>query len=777
MDFRKSMSIKIETALPADEMVTSKNVDLSNCDREQVQYPGAIQPHGFMLVTKIPGYSILQASSNTAAFLGVKASDLLGCNLSAVLSEEQVVSIDGRLKRENFEGAPLHVASATLEGNNFDVQAHRMGESLLLEFELRTVDQAFAASSSNLDDKYALFQRIHQAISRMSHSTDLQSFLDAATEEAFYLTGYERVLVYRFLEDGSGWVCSERLSPGLEPFLGLHYPPSDIPLPARRLFSLTWVRHQPDISYTPVRMVPELNPLTGQALDMSYALLRSVSVMYVDYLKNMGTQSSLVMTLMKEGRLWGMIACHHSSSVKHVPYEIRAACEILAHMVSLCMASKESEEQAEFKLSLRDKRSEFVRKVAGQADFAAALEEFAPDLLGLVRADGAAAVVNGKILTVGITPTAHEIQCIVAWLCAQPKQSVFSTAHLSSHMPEANEFASAAAGLTALCFNNPQKDFFLWFRPEILQTVNWAGDPNKPVDITDNGQRLTPRKSFALWKETVRWKSDPWLDVEVDAVKDLRSSLLELVLRKAEELGRLYDDLRSSYSELDAFAYAAAHDLKEPLRGIHAYAEMILDEDLEKLDNSSKAKVESIRRLAARMDQLINSLLSYSRIGLEFLIHEELDLNVVLADALDSLSVLLKQYPAKVQIMPHMPTLYGDRQRVLEVFTNLISNAIKYNDKPIKIVDVGFRASEQAEGVIFFVRDNGIGIAERHREDIFRIFHRLHGREQYGGGNGAGLTIVKKILELHGGRIWIESVCREGTSFLFSFGNNTNRSS
>lgn len=758
------MSITGDSLNPINELITANNVDLNNCDREQVQYPGSIQPHGFMIVLQEATYQIVQVSSNVSELLGIPPNHLLGQPLAKLLDPLQADSIARNLAKEAFQGAPHHLARLTLAGREFDVLVHRIEASLILEFELRPLAAQVSDTNKNL------FPAVHQAISKMSIAPSLQSFFDQAAAQVKSFTGYDRVMVYKFMDDGSGWVCSEALSEGLEPFLGLHYPPTDIPLPARRLFSLTWVRHQPDIGYRPVRMVPELNPMSGRPLDMSYASLRSVSVMYVDYLKNMGTHSSLVMTLMREGKLWGLIACHHHSGPKYVPYEIRGACEILAHMLSLLMSARESEEQADFSLSLKSRHSAFVAAAVSRGDYAIASDTDASTLLQLVRATGAAAFVNGQITCVGQTPETRQILEIITWLNTQPKQAVFSTDCLSSYFPSAQSFAANCAGLIVLCFNNPQNDSFLWFRPEILQTVNWAGDPNKPVDLSDDGQRLMPRTSFALWQETVRWKSEPWLELELAAVKELRNSLLDLVLRKAEEFGRLYQNLKLSYSELDAFAYAASHDLKEPLRGIHAYAEMLLEESAEKLDPASLAKLESVRRLSARMDQLINSLLAYSRIGRESLLNEEVDLNTVLAEALDSLSELSRQRPATIGIMPNLPSFRGDRQRILEVFTNLISNALKYNDKSDRIIEIGVRSIGPSGVPLLFVRDNGIGIPEHHHEDIFRIFHRLHAKDAFGGGNGAGLTIVRKIIDLHGGRIWIESKLSEGTAFLFSFG-------
>jgi light-regulated signal transduction histidine kinase (bacteriophytochrome) len=745
-------------------MVTSKTVDLTNCDREQIQYVGAIQPHGAMLVLQEPELRILQASRNTAELLGIAAANLVGGNLGTLFTDEQLETMRGRFLREKLDSAPAHIARLKFAGREFDVLAHRCDRVLILELEVRPE----TTGASVLD----LYSDLRGAISRLEATTSLQSFLDLAALQVRHFTGFDRVMIYKFMEDGSGWVRSEALSDGIEPYLGLHYPPSDIPAPARRLFSLTWVRHQPDISYAPVPVFPEVNPLTGNPLDMSYALLRSVSIMYVDYLKNMGTRSSLVMTLLKEGNLWGLIACHHHTGPKHVQYEVRVACEFLAHMVSLLMSAKEDIENHEYRVKLKSTQALMVENISRHADFVSGFVEDSPNLLQFIEAGGAATSVNGKLTTIGGTPSQAEIGQIVKWLSTEIQEDVFATDCLSLRFPPAEAFKDHCAGLLALRFSNAKDDFLLWFRPEIVRTVKWAGDPHKPVDISGDG-RLHPRTSFALWKETVRLKSAPWTHVEVQAARELRAALLELVLNRAEELGRLYADLERSHAELDSFAYVASHDLKEPLRGIHNYAEMLRADYADKLDEQGAAKLATLGRLSQRMDQLLDALLEYSRVGREEFSLTRVDLNRVVGDALELLDARIEAANVTIQIPRPLPACSGDHIRLVEVFTNLISNAIKYNDKPVKEVEIGFEETPSGGQPVIYVRDNGIGIKEKHYAQIFQIFRRLHPHDGFGGGSGAGLTITAKIIERIGGRIWLKSVPGDGTTFYFTVGKET----
>jgi chemotaxis family two-component system sensor kinase Cph1 len=740
--------------------VDAKNVDLTNCDREQIQFSGAIMPHGVMLVVDEPELQILQASLNAGDLLGIPATELVGSSLRRVLSTDQLETLKLRLQREKLQDAPVHAGRMQVAGRDFDVLAHRRDQVLILELELRPADPEIPATD--------IYSDVHAALAALQGTVGVQAFLELAVAKIKALTGFDRVMAYKFMEDGSGWVRSEAVNGGLEPYLGLHYPPSDIPAPARRLFALTWVRHQPDIDYRPVPLHPENNPKTGGPLDLSSAFLRSVSVMYVDYLKNMGTRSSMVMTLLRDGKLWGLIACHHHSAPKHIPYEVRMACELLAHMVSLLMSSKEDLENHEYRLRLKSNEVLLGGNLSRGGDLVQGFISNAQNLRGFLTCEGAAVVVNDQIHLVGATPSARQVETIVQWLAANVGKDVFSTDCLSSHLPGSENLRETCAGLLAVKVSKSRRDFLLWFRPEKLQTVNWAGDPGKPVDISSDRQRLLPRTSFALWQQSVELKSAPWTEVETEAVEALRIAILELVLARAED--RIHADLERSHADLSTFAYAASHDLKEPLRGIQNLSEMICEEGGTLLSEQNQSRLAGIGRLSSRMNQLIESLLEYSRAGRGEFLQSDIDMNLVVADAIEMLQERIAAANAVVEVLQTLPVVNADRMRMVEVYMNLIANAVKYNQREHKRIQVGFTDNDTAGRPVFFVRDNGIGIDARYHDKIFEIFTRLHDRDKFGGGSGAGLTIVSKVIERHKGRIWLESEVGTGTTFFFVLG-------
>ena len=739
--------------------ITARNVDLSNCDREQIQFPGAILPHGVLLTLREPGFTILQASQNTATLFCVAASELIGKELTALLATKEVEFILNKLQAEPLVGPPFRISLVEINGMRWNLLAHRCDQVVFLEF-----DPSTALQEPSVTDLYLALQA---AITRLQNTRSLQQFLDLAVQQIRTFTGFDRVMAYKFLHDGSGWVRSESVIEGQPAYLGQHFPPSDVPAPAKRLFSMSWLRHQPDIGYTPVPLVPENNPVTGGPLDMSSALLRSVSVMYTGYLKNMGTHSSMVMTVLKDGKLWGLIACHHHARTRHVPYEVRTACEFIANMVSLLIAEKEDLEFTDYKLKLKTTQSGLIETLSKREPFAISLIHESPNLLDFIRSSGAAVVHDDGISLIGETPTQEQVHDLVQWLSANNLDEVYACDSLAAVFPAAQEYKDVASGVLAIRFAATKQDYLLWFRPEVLQTVKWAGDPHKPVDISSDGERLLPRTSFALWRETVKLKCEPWLELETKAARELRVSILELVLRQTEELGELYKTLERTNLELDAFAYVASHDLKEPLRGIHNYARFLLEDCADRLQPEDVEKLRAMARLSKRMDDLLDSLLHYSRINRNEVDRQNTDINKIIDEVLDLLSARLSESGARILIPRPLPTLLVDPSSISEVFSNLISNALKYNDKAEKWVEISYE-ERPGQSPILYVRDNGIGIEPEHQDAIFMIFRRLHGPKEFGGGTGAGLTIARRIVARHGGKLWVHSTPGVGSTFCFT---------
>ncbi len=500
-------------------MITAEDVDLSNCDREQIQFSGAVQPHGCLLVVEEPSLRIVQASVNTDVYFGIPHGSLIGRDLTAALGAH-ARQIAERLAREALDHGPVHIAcfSAEAAARPANLFAHRCEGGTILEFE--------AIPDAGEHSLIELCSELRAVIAKLDRTGSLQAFLDLAVAQIKLFTGFERVMAYKFLEDGSGRVVAEAVSDGLEPYLELHYPASDIPAPARRLFAMAWLRHLPDVDYKPIPILPASNPLTQAPLDQSYGLLRSVSVMYSAYLKNMGVKATMVMPLMKDGKLWGLISAMHHSAPRHVPYEKRLASEFLAQMLSQMTASKEDAENFAYRLRIKATLERIMQSLSERSDLHASLRngDGRASLAGYVDCGGAAVVTRDAVTLQGATPSESEVRQL-AQAIAQTEEVILASDRLGEVHPPARAYAETAAGLLAVRLSKTSPEYAMWFRPEQARTVHWAGDPTKPVEVELAEGALRPRTSFALWKEEVKGHSYPWADFEIEAAADLRLAL------------------------------------------------------------------------------------------------------------------------------------------------------------------------------------------------------------------------------------------------------------
>lgn len=740
--------------------------DLTTCDREPIHIPGLIQPHGVLLVLNDSDLTILQVSSNTLTLIGQHPQDLLGKSLSSLLTVEQIEALHQCLSKDLEFVNPLDISIRHEDQLlRFDGIVHRQHSLIILELEPAQADQN--------TDFFEFCQRVKGTITRLQKATTLLEMCEVGVKEVRKITGCDRVMVYQFDAEGAGQVIAEDRAETLTPYLGLHYPSSDIPKQAKQLYTLNSLRLIPDATYQPTALVPGHNPLDDSPTDLSLAVLRSVSPVHLEYLKNMGVRASMSISLLQDQKLWGLIACHHSTP-RYIPYGLRTVCEFVGQVMSIELASKETHQDLDYKMSLKSLQGKFVESLFQAESLWEGLTQLGPELLNLVSASGAAVCFNDQIICIGQTPPETELPALRDWVKTQIQSNLFQTRALAQLYPAADSFKAVASGLLALEITKFRQDYIFWFRTEVIQTVNWGGNPEKPVEVTTNGEvRLSPRKSFEQWQQIMQGYSLPWQPCEIEAVKDLRAAIVGIILRQSEDLAKINRKLELSNAELDSFAYIASHDLKEPLRGIHNYSNFLIEDYAHLLDADGVAKLNTLVRLTQRMEDLINSLLYYSRLGNTTLSRRSTNLNEVVQHVIDTLKISHPQNNVEFRVPCPLPTIFCDRTLMTELFTNLLTNAIKYNDKAEKWVEIGFTESETEnyEAPIlytFHVRDNGIGIPQHHWQRIFQIFKRLHTQDRYGGGTGAGLTIVKKIIERHGGSIWVESTINEGSSFYFT---------
>jgi len=343
-------------------------------------------------------------------------------------------------------------------------------------------------------------------------------------------TGYDRVMVYRFDDEGHGEVFSERRKPELEAFLGNRYPSSDIPQMARRLYERTRVRVLVDVNYHPVPLEPRLSPLTGRDLDMSSCFLRSMSPIHLQYLKNMGVGATLVVSLVVGGKLWGLVACHHYEP-RFIHFELRAVCELLAEAIATRISALESFAQSQSELFVQRLEQRMIEAMSRDGDWRSAVYDSSQSILQPLGATGSALIYEGQVITAGDVPGTQEIRSLAAWLDEQRPQTVISTASLCLDAPAFAALTKVASGIIAAAFSDNPGEYLIWFRPERIRTVTWGGDPEKPFVIGSDPRDLSPRRSFAQWHQQVEGTSDPWTPTDIAAARLIGQTVADIVLQ------------------------------------------------------------------------------------------------------------------------------------------------------------------------------------------------------------------------------------------------------
>lgn len=517
------------TSLHGHAGLPSTPVDLTSCDREPVHAPNAIQPFGAVLVARRSDLRVTHASANLDLWAGVDVHASIGGDLADIIGSERAnevgrLATDGRLKGNPFS---LGTISTGAPARPVHLSAHTAGEHLIVTAEPAEGDTGATELAA-----------LKHAIERLRVPGRLLDLCGRLAEEVRRLTGFDRVMVYRFHPDHSGEVVAESVRAGFPTYLGLNYPAADIPVPAREIYKKVWVRVIPDVAAPPV---PLVSATDEGPIDLTHCPLRAVSPIHVEYLTNMGVTATMSLSLLRgtETELWGLVACHHYSP-RRLPGGTRQACELVAQVASHSLIAAEDRETLEDRAAARVAHDAMVGRAARPGVTLATLADDEPGLLDLVSASGAAVRVYGEWVRRGDAPGGDDLEAFAGWLeTARPAEKVYATDDLKTAYPPAAGWANGACGVLAVRVWTEPRDLLVWCRPEDARTVRWAGDPtDKPVSYGPHGSRLHPRRSFDEWRESVRGRSAPWTAAEVDTAARLAAALRELVLVQAERLLR-----------------------------------------------------------------------------------------------------------------------------------------------------------------------------------------------------------------------------------------------
>jgi light-regulated signal transduction histidine kinase (bacteriophytochrome) len=733
-------------------------LDLSACDREPIRTPGSIQPHGFLL-TLSSGLDVLQASANLGDWTGKPARAAIGRPLADVVGEEAVLRLAPELASKLGE-RPYYVGTVTTaNGRHFDVLGHRWDGLTILEFE--PTERAAPA------DFRHLYSLIGDFLQKVNGAESMESLAQLACHHVRSVTGFGRVMVYQFDADGHGHVVAEAKQDDYASYLGQHFPASDIPVQARQLYALSPIRVIQDANYTPAPLVPAMNPLTGKPNDLSFAVLRSVSPVHLQYMRNMHTLASMSVSLMVKGKLWGLISCHNEGP-SPVPFEQRTACEQLGQLLALCIESREDAHELQFRLDLRRIMVSMLAGLTQGSDFFENLSSVFPELLRFARATGVAVVVDDRVLTFGDTPEEDGILGLVDWLAVHDHGDVYHTDKLSAEWPGAAGMIRNASGLLALPISRIHKHYLLWFRAEFVHTIEWAGNPHdKIVSAAGAGipLQLSPRTSFDAWRETIHGTSVPWHGGEIELALEFRTALLGIALERAEQMAELAEELTRSNKELEAFSYSVSHDLRAPLRHIVGFADLLIESAGSENGEQRMRFLRNIKDAARMAGKLVDDLLSFSQMGRASLRPTTVDMNDLVAACVDKLALETRGRDIEWDIAP-LPVAHVDPAFLHLAMFNLLSNAVKFTGKKDLAV-IRVSAEDHPAETAFHIADNGAGFNMDYVHKLFGVFQRLHRMEDFQG-TGIGLANVRRIVERHNGRVWANSVQGEGATFSFA---------
>ena len=737
--------------------MNSFQVDLTNCDKEPIHIPGRVQSHGFLVAVDSSTQLITYISENIEPFVNKAPKDYLGLAVdilnedlglnAAQLSLGQFIKLGSSNK--SFETAnPFLIAVA---GKPYNLVISVSGENHILEFE--TV-------ASDLD--FDLQKTIGRSVSEILSGKNLHSLLLNAAEEIKKIIRYDRIMVYKFGEGGHGEVVAEVKNDDLAPFMGLHYPATDIPKQARELYQINLTRIIADVNTESSAIITHE---TGTPLDLTHSVLRAVSPIHIQYLKNMDVKSSFSISLVAHGELWGLIACHNYSP-RFINYKGRDASKLIGQILSSALEYRQDEEDTEKFKQLDKAADELSRFIEKENYIVDALTTKAVTIRDLTTATGAALIFDNVITTIGDTPVKDKIKEISAWLLVNMQDSIYYTHRFPEIFTQAKAYSKKASGILACMLSKEMGEMIIWFKPEQLKTVNWAGDPTKPMEENSNGlMQVSPRKSFESWSQLVRLTSEKWTNEELKAVLKIREQIIYAINRKANDIRLLNERLNLAYEELDTFSFTISHDLRTPLSSIKSYAELLLNTN-KSIDDKAKMILARIVNGTNKMDFLIKEILNYSRVG-------RADIELATINMVHLIGEIKKEVIAALNaenlefVIGDTPEITGDAVMINQVFTNLINNAVKYSSRsnPSKVKIEGKTGNSE---ITYSVEDNGVGIDINYYSRVFELFKRMDNVKDFDG-TGVGLAIVKRIVEKHGARIWFESNLGVGTIFYISF--------
>ena len=508
--------------------MSPNDVDITTCDREPIHLLGAVQSCGFLL-TVTRKWDVGHASANLASYLNLTAAAALGQPLNDLLLPDAMHAIRGALQAMASAQAVERLFNVALQpGRRFDLAIHRSGSWIVIEAEPSVDENMFDAASST-----------RTMIARLQVPATVLELCQEAARQVRALTGFDRVMIYRFDEDGSGEVVAERAQSTLQPYLGLHYPASDIPRQARALYlrnTLRLIANVDDVGAF-IEAAPDTAP---EPLDLSLSVLRAVSPIHLQYLRNMGVAASMSISILQQGALWGLIVCHHGQP-RNLSLNLRTTAELFGQMFSFLMESRQRDLDLVQERFRREQHDRLISSISGNDSVFDAINSVVDEMRTMIGCDSFAMIINDQVRTAGRVPDDTTLRALGKFVTLASAGPIFTTDDLASQFPPAKAFEHYAAGVMAIPILGRGKSYLYFFRDPWLHTREWAGDPSKSISPAEEGGLLRPRASFEAWTEQVCGRSKKWTVDDIRVAEHLRVSLREVIFKKSDavDLARL----------------------------------------------------------------------------------------------------------------------------------------------------------------------------------------------------------------------------------------------
>ena len=754
-----------------------QNFDAIFCGKQPLHDTNQIQPHGVVIVASKDDLRIIQVSSNFSS-LFENHGELTGKPLSELIGADSLNEI--KSKSATSTGS-MPVVLTIMPGmtKKYLSLVHERDGYLITETEFRNlIEEAHVPVS-------VFLSQLQSVMSEINRCKTIAELAAVTARQIKRLSGFDKVMVYTFDDEWNGTVIAEEMETGMDSYLGLKFPASDVPKQARDLYLKNPYRIIPDRDYEPVDLVPALNPLTGMRTNLSDARLRSVLPVHLEYLRNMNVRASMSTRIIHKEQLWGLIACHHRTE-KFLSFGECSTFELLSNVISSKVSSIVNRDAHETTIRLKDSFNEVNDHLFVYDNLVNALLNYKKPLLSLLSAEGLAICWDGRISSYGLVPEAAEIEELVDWLSEKSFSKVLSLNALSTAYEKARSYASVASGLVALAIQPYERRYILAFRGEIIKNVTWGGNPDDVLTMEKDSDVYHPRNSFSVWRETVRYTSAPWSPEELSIAERFRNVVVEHTLQslanslekkvqdRTEALEASKNDLEKTFNELMQITYVASHDLQEPARKIQIFGSK-LKNIVE--DGQGRESLERVLSASKRISGLLGDLVNYSKLS-----HpaspSPTDLKKIVRDVIEDFDLAISDNAITLDVSD-LPVIEAVPDQMRQVFYSLLSNAIKFArpEVPLKITISGFvepvsNGLSTSQYYRIDVTDNGIGFSEEYADRAFEMFRTLHARDKYEG-RGIGLAITRKIIEKHNGTITATAVPGDGATFSIRLPSST----